>query len=155
MLSQTQHTQGQHISQGAQPQPSPSSTSIIAPKPNRAVGAKEHISTWSLDSNVWAPDIGWRCTALGVAVTTQANARKLHSLEKSGGATTRLSSDHGGALFSSKPKTTRSILWSISLAFRKVLDHQNHSSKLRVMLKIRKGGCADLSTLQGVAVHLA
>jgi hypothetical protein len=41
------------------------------------------------------------------------------------------------------------------ISFPKVQDHRNQSSELRVMPKIRKGGVAEMGTLQGVAVHLA
>ena len=70
--SQTKHTQGQHIpkvhnlSQGQAP------PLFIATKPNRAVGALEHISTRSSNSNVRALDKGWRCPN-GRIVTANLN----------------------------------------------------------------------------------
>jgi hypothetical protein len=59
--SQTKHTQGQHISKVINLSQARAPSLFIAPKPNRVVGALDHISTRSLDSNVRAPDIEWRC----------------------------------------------------------------------------------------------
>ena len=59
--SQTKHTQGQHIPKVLNLSQARAPPLFIAPKPNRAVGAKYHISARSPDCNVWAPDIGWQC----------------------------------------------------------------------------------------------
>jgi hypothetical protein len=59
--SQTKHTQGQHIPKVINLSQARAPSLFIAPKPNRVVGALDHISARSLDSNVRAPDIEWRC----------------------------------------------------------------------------------------------
>jgi hypothetical protein len=57
--SQTKHTQGQHIPKVFNLSQARAPPLFIAPKPNRVVGALEHISARSPDSNVRAPDKGW------------------------------------------------------------------------------------------------
>jgi hypothetical protein len=59
--SQTKHTQGQHIPKVLNLSQARAPPLFMAPKPNRAVGVLEHIFAWLSDSNVRAPDIGWRC----------------------------------------------------------------------------------------------
>ena len=59
--SQTKHTQGQHIPKVLNLSQARAPPLFIAPKPNRAVGALEHIFVRSLDSNMRAPNIGWWC----------------------------------------------------------------------------------------------
>ena len=62
--SQTKHTQGQQILKVLNLSQARAPPLFIAPKPNRAIGALEHISARSPDNNVRAPDKGWRCPTI-------------------------------------------------------------------------------------------
>jgi hypothetical protein len=120
--SQTKHIQGKHIPKVLNLSQARAPPLFIAPKPNRAVGAKDHFSTRSPDSNVQAPDIGggaqWsncnsyfklavgtlaldiggRCTALGVAVPRWHPKRVFASLWKNMAVPGIIQSgDHGSA----------------------------------------------------------